>query len=540
MLLKWFAAFAPAGAALTLIKEFSMPGWTSGRGARWWMLLLAFAFLIPFVTVPASTLAQDETGGPDISPEFYDPPDCSSAGSNGLILYQSFNRDRTGGTEGLVVANANGERQRTVPLDGFPIRVLPTPYPDHAIVITGDENGNATKIEVVDAARAFRYPLDIPAESIGSLTYPVAATAESKGSRYIVLSDAPGRYAYLVDLETGNLTDVMAIAERRADDDSLTLTTAIVSPDDQSLVLATNAGALLIPTDKPEGDRLIAEGVAVSDFAFLSNDPSQLLFARALDDGSNDIVLYDIDRHVERIMTNAVDFIGVNALPNGEAVLVTTANSLTLIDVNYLAKADLGDPGGTISALYIAPKSGRAAYAVTTAAGDQSWRYVNLRTGETIALNYVNGLIPTEGAGQPRWILFAPNNVVSANEGGTVFYALDLETGNVVQTLSSSTGTSYLPAIVSPGNGRYAIVPSVTGSTQRYDVLDNRTGVTGELLDGRSNAAILSPDGCKAAVALTIGPAADREVHIAIITLDHSAEMITGELGFAPVWLIGS
>lgn len=517
-----------------------MPGSTSGRGARWWMLILAVALLSPLFAVSAPALAQDETGGPDISPEFYDPPACSPAGSNGLILYQSFNRDRTGGTQGLVVANADGERQRSIALDGFPIRVLPTPYPNHAVVITGDENGDATAIEVIDAGHGFRYPLDIPAETIGSLTYPVQATAASQGSRFIVLSDAQQRVAYLVDLEDGTLTDLMAIAERRAGDDALTLIAAIVSPDDTTVVLATSANTLLIPTDKPNGDRLIAEGDALSGFAYLSNDPSQVLFARTLDDGSSDIVLYDTTRHTERVLTNASDLLAIRALPNGEAVLVATADSLTLIDVEYLAKADLGNPGGTIGTIYVAPKSGRAAYSVTTASGEEDWRYVNLRSGETSDLQYIDGLQPTVGTGQPRWILFAPNNVVAASQGGTVFYALDLETGRVVQTLSSNSGTSYLPAIVSPGNGRYAIVPSVTGSTQRYDVLDNRTGVTGALLDGRSNAAILSPDGCKAAVALTIGSPEDREIHIAIITLDHSAEMITGGLGFAPVWLVGS
>jgi hypothetical protein len=530
----------PAETAFTPIKELHMPGWTSGRGARWWLLLLAFALLSPLFAGPASTFAQDETGGPDISPEFYDPPACSPAGSNGLILYQSFNRDRTAGTQGLVVADASGQRQRVVPLDGYPIRVLPTPYPNHAIVITGDAEGNANQIEVVDAGHAFRYPLDIPADVIGSLTYPVPATASSQGSRYIVLSDAQQRVAYLVDLENGTLTDIMAIAEKRAGDESLTLTAAIVAPDDQTLVLATNANALLIPTEKPNGDRLIAEGADMAGFTYLDNDPTQVLFSRKLDDGSSDIVLYDVTRFSERIVTNASDLLAMKPLPNGEAVLVATPDSLTLIDFDYLAKADLGDPGGTIDTIFVAPKSGRAAYSVTTASGEQDWRYVNLRTGVTSDLQYIDGLQATPGLGLPRWILFAPDTVVAASQGGTVFYALDLETGGVVQTLSSSSGTSYLPAIVSPGNGRYALVPSVTGSTQRYDVLDNRTGVTGELIDGRANAAVLSPDGCKAAVALSVGDADSREVRIAIITLDRSAAPITGELGFAPVWLVGS
>ncbi len=516
-----------------------MPGSPSGRGARFFSLMLAVALLVPLLSLPIAARAQDNTGGPDVSPEFYDPPACSPSGTNGLILYQSFNRERTGGTAGLVVADASGERVRTVPLDGLPIRVLPTPYPNHAVVITSDEDGNANKIEVVDAGRAFRYPLNIPADVLGTLTYPTAVTQFSQGSRYIVLSDATQRAAYLVDLENGTSTDLLAIAEKRAGNEGLTVLTAIVSPDDANVVLVTSESTLIIPTGSPNGDRLISDQPNVSGFSFLSDDPTQLLFSRKLDDGSSDIVLYDTGRHRERLITNAIDLVSIAALPNGKAVLIATTQSLTLIDFDYLAMSDLGDIGGTLTALYVAPKSGRAAYAVTLPSGEQQWRYVNLRSRETTDVPYLGGLTPYPGQGQPRWVLFAPTNIVSANQGGTVFYALDLETGAVVQTLSSTPGSSYLPPIVSPGNGRYAIVPSTSDTEQRYDVLDNRTGVTGALLDGRSNGAVLSPDGCHAAVALTVGDVADREVHLAIITLDHSEEPITGGLGFAPVWLAG-
>ena len=93
---------------------------------------------------------------------------------------------------------------------------------------------------------------------------------------------------------------------------------------------------------------------------------------------------------------------------------------------------------------------------------------------------------------------------------------------------------------MSPGNGRYALVPSVSGSNQQYQLLDNRTGVTGVLVDARATGAVLSPDGCFAAAAMNIGPSSDRNVHLAIIQLDDPTKVTTAGIGFSPVWLLGS
>jgi len=516
------------------------PRLLSGRAQRSLSLALLTALLLPLLAL-SSAAAQDGTGGPGVPDGFYDPPGCRAAGTNGLVVYQSLNAERTTPNRGLIVANARGERERVVRLNGVPVRVFATPYPNHAIAITSDADGNASAIEVIDAARGFRYPLDIPDDHLGSLIFPSPATAQSAGSRYIVLSDAQQRVAYLVDLEDGVATDLMAIAQERAGDESVTLIAATVSPDDRRVLLVTSHSVLLIPTDRPNGDRLIGTVDELSGFAFLPTEGNPLLFTRALqgDNGQTEVVMLDPESLTSRQIALESDLVSATPLPNGEALILATSDALELLELTYLARSPVAEVDGSIGAVLMAPGGTRLVYEVTGADGS-SWRHVNLRTGTTTDLPDITGLNPIANERSLRWIVFAPNSVVAASQGGAVYYSLDLERGVTLPTLVTRDGLSYLPPIVTPGEGRYTLVPSVSGSIQRYDLIDNRVGLVTSLLDGRSVSATLSPDGCWAAVARVVGDRADRNFRIELVPLDDQDAVIRGESGIAPIWLTGA
>ncbi len=500
-------------------------------------LALVAALLLPLLAL-SPVAAQDGTGGPELADEFYEPPGCSPAGTNGLVVYQSLNAARTTPNRGLIVADESGERRRVVGLDGVPVRVFATPYPNHAIAITSDEDGNASAIEVIDASRGFRYPLEIPDDNLGSLTYPSPATAQSAGSRFIVLSDAQQQVAYLVDLDGGIATDLMAIAQERAGDEPVTLVAATVSPDDRRVLLETSQSVLLIPTDRPDGDRLLGAAGEMDGFHFLPTEGNPLLFTRALPDGQVEVVLFNTENMRGRQIAVEDDLVSATPLPNGEAVILATGDALELLELTYLARSQVAEMEGEIGALLMAPGGTRLAYEILAAEGSQ-WRYVNLRTNTTAELPDIAGLAPLSNERGLRWIVFAPNSVVAASQGGAVYYSLDLERGVTLPTLVTRDGVSYLPPIVTPGEGRYALVPSVSGGIQRYDLLDNRAGLATSLLDGRSVSATLSPDGCWAAVARVVGDRAEREFRIYLVPLDDQEEVIAGESGIAPIWLAG-
>jgi hypothetical protein len=220
-------------------------------------------------------------------------------------------------------------------------------------------------------------------------------------------------------------------------------------------------------------------------------------------------------------------------------VILATGDSLVLLELTYLARSQVADVEGEIGAVLMAPGGTRLTYELRTAEGS-AWRFVNLRTQTTTELPEITGLTPVSSDASLRWIVFAPNVVVAANQGGAVYYSLDLERGITLPTLVTRDGLSYLPPIVLPGEGRYALVPSTSTSRQQYDLIDNRVGLTASLLDGRSVSATLSPDGCWAAVARVEGDRAERNFRIYLVPLDDQASFIAGEAGIAPIWLAGA
>lgn len=500
-------------------------------------LALLIALIVPIVALPPA-LAQDGTGGVAVSDEFYDPPACNSAGKNGLVVYQSLNSERTTPNRALIVANQSGERQRVINLDGVPVRTIPTNYPGRLIVLTSNSEGTVNRIEVVDARRGFRYPLDIPRAQIGALNFPTPATEASAGRRYLVLSDVPQSTAWLVDLSDGVATDLLAIAREREDDDTVSLVSAAVSPDDRNVLLVTDRSVLIIPTDRPAGDRLIGDPAILSGFHFLADEDSPLVYLQPLENGNTGIVLYDTARYRPRQVAEVENLISATPLPNGDALIVATPGSLDLIELRYLARTHIAQVEGDPGTVLMAPGGTRLAYEVRTPEGSE-WRYVNLRTGSTSELPDLTGLRPIASVDGLRWLVFGVTAVVAQSQGGLTYYSLDLERGVTTPLLTTIDGINYLPPVVKPGEGRFALIPSIIGTRQNYEAVDNRSGRAFRLLDSRAVSATLSPDGCWAAVARVMGPRSERNFRIYLVPLDGRAEPIQGEFGIAPVWLNG-
>src|SRR6478735_993086 len=303
-----------------------MPGALSGRLARGLAAVLLLALVLPLLSLPgASVLAQDATGGPEVDAEFFDPPPCAPAGTNGLVVYLTTGKDGITPERSLVVAGADGRTVRRVELSGTPIRLFATPAPNTAVVITENSDQVANRIEVIDASRGFRYRLSIPRADVGGLIFPSPATVQSQGTRYIVLTNSQQNVAYLVDLVDGTATDLMAIAERRADREDLTLLQAIVSPDDQTVLVQTEDSSLLIPTAQPQGDRLIAAGDTASGFHYVG-DGSSLLFSRSIVDGEVEVVLLDTEKLTERQLAVGPELVSASPLPNGTAAILVSTN----------------------------------------------------------------------------------------------------------------------------------------------------------------------------------------------------------------------
>jgi hypothetical protein len=300
----------------------------------------------------------------------------------------------------------------------------------------------------------------------------------------------------------------------------------------------TDQSVLIIPTDRPAGDRLVGDPEALTGFHFLADNPSNLVYLQPQADGATSIMLFETDRYRAREITVVDDLISATPLPNGDALILATPGSIDLIELRYLAETHIADVEGNPGQVLMAPSGTRLAYEVATADGS-TWRFVNLRNGETEELPDLVGLFPIAPADGLRWFIFGTTAIVAQNQGGLIYYSLDLERGITTPLYTTVDGSSYLPPTVKPGEGRFALVPSIIGTRQNYDVTDNRTGLTTNLLDSRAVSATLSPDGCWAAVARVMGARADRTFRIFLVPLDGRGDPIEGELGIAPVWLRG-
>ena len=408
-----------------------------------------------------------------------------------------------------------------------------------AVVITENGDRVATRVEVIDASRGFRYRLAIPRVDIGGLIYPSPATIKSSGTRYIVLTNSLQTVAYLVDLADGVATDLMAIAEHRAGRGDLTLIQATVATDDRTVLFQTDDATILIPTDRPNGDRLIANGDIASGFNYAANG-SLLLFNRATANDQVEIVLLDTEDMTERRLAVGDDLVSATPLPNGTAAILVSTKGLSVIDFEYRAQAQIGEIDGEVSSILIGPNSGTIAYLVTE--NDQeSWYWADLRSGEINALPDISGLAPVAAPAFPRWVVFTPPGVISSSgPGEQVYSSLDLSTGNTNQLFTTVAGTSYLPPVVSPGAGRYALLPWITGGVQNIVSLDNRAGISQPIFESRAVSGVLSPDGCWAAVTRQIGERTANRLQVVLIPLDGSADVVKSAAGFAPVWLVGS
>ncbi len=221
---------------------------------------------------------------------------CGGKSSPGLILYQPADEAGQPALE-LVVVNVNGDEQRRIPLSG-PLRMkgVATQTSYRALFFTEDG-----AVYLVDARDGTAQKLDLLPQD-GRQLYPNhLGFSWAHGKRWTVLGDVRGNLAYLADLKTGQVTDLVY--------DRLVFFGRF-SPDDAYLALAGDKGFWLVPTSSPEdARRLDARNVR------FSNDGRQ-------------IVYIEFDREVgeHRIVVEAVD--------GSESEVVFTADS-PLLDVAF-------------------------------------------------------------------------------------------------------------------------------------------------------------------------------------------------------------
>ena len=290
------------------------------------------------------------------------------------------------------------------------------------------------------------------------------------------------------------------------------------------MLFQTDDATILIPTDRPNGDRLVASGDSASGFNYAANG-SSLLFNRTTADDQVEIVLLDTEKLTERQLAVGDDLVSATPLPNGTAAILVSSKGLSVIDFEYRAQAQIGELDGDVLSMLIGPNSGTIAYMV--AKNDQAaWYWANLHSGEIDEL--------TDVAGSPR--SRRPPSAL-----GSLYAAwCDLQLRSwwpglfIARSFDREDESAFhhhrgheLPAAGRLTRGRALRLAALDhGRRAEHFSLDNRTGVAQPVFESRAVSGVLSPDGCWAAVTRQIGARTANQLQIVLIPLDGSAEVM--------------
>jgi hypothetical protein len=191
---------------------------------------------------------------------------CTMRGAapQGLILYQQIDPGGENDKPEIIVADPQGRELRRIPLADIEFGTAAT-WQHRALFRT-----SADAFYLVDAEQGTAQKLALPdgqAASVGLADFLIGG-----GKRWTLLGDPQRSQAYLVDLESGQVTDLSMLEAPQSG--VAFFVAAQFSPDDRYLLLARADDLWLIPTSDPSSARQVVVGLANSLGSF-SDDGHQ-------------------------------------------------------------------------------------------------------------------------------------------------------------------------------------------------------------------------------------------------------------------------
>ena len=418
----------------------------------------------------------DASGGTEVSP--------------GLIVAQQLAEGDLADTLELLDPERPGDE--TVDVDdvsrGIPVGVQQALYESGAeIVLLDAETG-----EVQD--------LGLQIGDI-DLAYSRASVAQG-GERWVVLLAPTGEGAALVDLEDGGVTDLVALL-----DGPQFVLGAEMAPDGSMVLLNTEDGVHVVPTEDPEAAERAGDG------------------AGQLVDGGASILLTSADGVVVRDLESGdeTEISGGDggALAVGDRVLVGQGTEAVLLDPGsdeVIASAPFSTDGAAPVAV--------GDTVLLPGSDEPTWTLVDGDAGTATPLPELDGLTPAFSGRPERWVPFG-------NEEGQVLVGVDTQEATVQPILDLEGDERFvgLPAVA--GTSAAGLV-SVTDPDGTHGVLVDLAGGTTQELGSGLQGAAFSPDGGQ------VVWSDSREGVLRIATVDdvEGAEVV-GEGLVLPVWLNG-
>jgi hypothetical protein len=333
------------------------------------------------------------------------------------------------------------------------------------------------------------------------LNYSRASVAPG-GERYVVLLAPTGEGAALVDLEDAEVTDLLGVAG-----DARVVLGAEMAGDGSAVLLNTDAGVHLVPTDDPDAAVQLGEGAGQ-----LLGDGDRVLLT-----GPDGVVLRDLDADEETVVSEEPG----GALVVGDRVLVGRDDEAVLLDPgsdDVLASAPFSTSGAAPVAV---------GETVLLPSGD-GWTLVDGADATATPIPELDGLTPTFSGRPSRWVPFGDDE-----PDGNTLVAVDTEDGSVVDLLELGEDQLLvgLPLVADAGSA--ALVSTNDPDGTEVLVVDLDTGEQQPLGTAVQGAAF-SPDGGR----LAWSRGEDAELRIAPVDDLGSGEVVADGLAL-PIWLNG-
>ena len=390
-----------------------------------------------------------------------------------------------------------------------------TQRPGQAIYTTGSGS-----VYLVNATRSVARRLAIPAGA-GVIFNPILF---GQSAHFTVLANPKGDPAYLVNLGTGAVTNLIGLAGAQH------LFSAEFAPRERYVAFFGDE-LVVVPTRDPQEARELGSGKQVG-FAGFTQDGTRVAFIDLSDPSRPTLVVQGVEGSGQTSVKLPSGTVRAHLIGRGDSAVLEGSDRLSIVDTTTGEVTDLTRFTGSPRLSWFGPRGATALFG----SGDTksvTWDWLDLKDGTARRLPGLENDFPLLSSPADRWVYFAdrqiPGDVASLR-------ALDMTTGETREVLrfdSSRTVDGYQIA----AGGRFALIPAERGDGGDLRVVS----ATGDVRVVASSARGLplgtfSPTGDW--VAVSEPPPPDKAPTVAAVSTTDGTRQPLGE-GIRPVWLLG-
>jgi hypothetical protein len=403
---------------------------------------------------------------------------------------------------------------------------LPTAISHQAILFTPD---NAY---LVDAKEGDIQALALPPDAQGRVL-PEAAqfSLSGGGQRWSLLGSPQGDQAYLIDLETAQVQDLLGTLASKSENVNFSFY-GLFSPDETHLILGTDRDLWLLPTENPRRARRL--GTARTQYgANFSPDGERIVYLQRTEAGETQVMVAHVDGSGSEVVAAGDGFSHAHFVLGGEGLVLFFEDKVTRLSLDDRQEGELLTFSGPLQRLWI-PTDGEKALFSYESGETAVWQLIDLKEETARSLDDLEGYLALFKDRGHRWLFFA-DSVERA--GARRFAGLDLETGDVHELLTLDADTKFWSLTGFAPDGEFALITALTDDDVSQLWLLRASGGAPRLLAESANSfGAFSPDGHWIAVSTMTRSDEQNQFELALMETDGDETRSLGE-GLRPVWV---